>query len=52
MVAFYVRMIKTGKCTLEDVNKRWYEAVKEELIKQGLYTEETNGDEATEGEQP
>ena len=31
MVYFYVRRIKAGKMTLEDVPPRWYEAVKEAL---------------------
>lgn len=31
MVKFYVRQIKAGKMTLEDVPARWYEAVKEAL---------------------
>lgn len=31
MVNFYVRRIKAGKMTLEDVPARWYEAVKDAL---------------------
>lgn len=31
MVAFYVKRIKEGKMTLEDVPARWYEAVKAAL---------------------
>lgn len=31
MVNFYVRRIKAGKMTLEDVPARWYEAVREAL---------------------
>ena len=31
MVNFYVRRIKAGKLTLEDVPARWYEAVKTAL---------------------
>lgn len=31
MVKFYVRQIKAGKMTLEDVPARWYEAVKKAL---------------------
>ena len=31
MVEFYVRQIKKGKMTLDDVPPRWYEAVKEAL---------------------
>lgn len=31
MVNFYVRRIKAGKMTLEDVPPRWYEAVKAAL---------------------
>lgn len=31
MVKFYVRQIKAGKMTLEEVPPRWYEAVKEAL---------------------
>ena len=33
MVAFYVRRIKAGKMTLEEVPERWYEAVREALGK-------------------
>jgi len=39
MVALYVRCIKEGKITLDKVPSRWYEAVKAELIAQGLYEE-------------
>ena len=35
MVRFYVRKIKDGDITLNDVAKRWYEDTKEELIRQG-----------------
>ena len=31
MVAFYVRRIKAGKMTLEEVPERWREAVREAL---------------------
>ena len=31
MVNFYVRRIKAGKMTLDEVPARWYEAVKEAL---------------------
>ena len=31
MVAFYVKRIKAGKMTLEDVPVRWREAVREAL---------------------
>lgn len=31
MVNFYVRQIKAGKMTLEQVPARWYEQVKEKL---------------------
>lgn len=31
MVAFYVRRIKQGKMTLEEVPERWYEAVRKAL---------------------
>ena len=31
MVAFYVKRIKVGKMTLEEVPARWYEAVREAL---------------------
>lgn len=31
MVNFYVRRIKAGKITLEDIPARWYEAVKAAL---------------------
>lgn len=31
MVNFYVRRIRAGKMTLEDVPERWYEAVKAAL---------------------
>lgn len=31
MVKFYVRQIKAGKMTLEDVPERWREAVREAL---------------------
>lgn len=31
MVKFYVRQIKAGKMTLEEVPARWYEAVKAAL---------------------
>lgn len=31
MVKFYVRQIKAGKMTLEDVPARWYDAVKKAL---------------------
>lgn len=31
MVAFYVKRIKEGKMTLEEVPARWYEAVKAAL---------------------
>ena len=31
MVKFYVRQIKAGKMTLEDVPARWHDAVKEAL---------------------
>lgn len=31
MVAFYVKRIKAGKMTLEEVPSRWYDAVKEAL---------------------
>ena len=31
MVKFYVRQIKAGKLTLEDVPERWREAVREAL---------------------
>lgn len=31
MVAFYVKRIKEGKMTLEDVPARWYEAAKAAL---------------------
>ena len=31
MVNFYVRRIKAGKMTLEEVPARWYEAVREAL---------------------
>ena len=31
MVAFYVKRIKAGKMTLEEVPARWYEAVKAAL---------------------
>ena len=34
MVAIYVRWIKGGKMTLEDVPKKWREKVKEALEKQ------------------
>lgn len=31
MAKFYVRQIKAGKMTLEDVPARWYDAVKKAL---------------------
>lgn len=31
MVNFYVKRIKAGKMTLEEVPARWYQAVKEAL---------------------
>ena len=31
MVAIYVKRIKAGKMTLEEVPARWYEAVREAL---------------------
>lgn len=31
MVAFYVRLIKAGKKTLEDVPEKWRDAVQAEL---------------------
>lgn len=31
MVKFYVRQIKAGKMTLEEVPARWYDAVKKAL---------------------
>ena len=31
MVNFYVKRIKAGKMTLEEVPPRWYQAVKEAL---------------------
>jgi hypothetical protein len=31
MVEFYVKRIKKGKMTLEEVPPKWYEAVKEAL---------------------
>lgn len=31
MVAFYVKRIKDGKMTLEEVPERWYDAVSEAL---------------------
>ena len=34
MVAIYVRWIKNGKMTLEDVPQKWREKVKEALEKQ------------------
>lgn len=33
MVKWYVRQIKINRMTLEDVPKRWYDKVKEELEK-------------------
>mgnify|MGYP003571258622 CR=1 FL=1 len=35
MVKFYVRQIKAGKMTLEDVPERWREAVREALENEG-----------------
>lgn len=32
MVAIYVRLIKAGKITIEDVPARWKEKVKEALL--------------------
>lgn len=33
MVNFYVKRIKAGKMSLEDVPQRWHDAVKKELEK-------------------
>lgn len=35
MVAFYVRLIKAGKKTLEDVPEKWRDAVQAELEREG-----------------
>ena len=35
MANFYVRKIKDGDITLNDVAPRWYEKTKAELIRQG-----------------
>ncbi len=35
MVNFYVRRIKAGKMTLEEVPPRWYEAVRAALEEDG-----------------
>jgi len=40
MVALYVRMIITGRLTLEDVPARWNADVKAELIKRGYLSED------------
>ena len=35
MVAFYVRMIKAGKKTLDEVPDKWRDAVQAELEREG-----------------
>lgn len=40
MVRFYVRLLKEGKITMNDVNPRWENGVREKLAEEGYIINE------------